>query len=934
MLRNAFSMLTLMLALMMTPTVFAQTVSGVVTDPEKKVPFQGAAVRIENRQGSAITDARGRFRLNNVAPGNYTLLVMYIGAEDTRVPITVTADGLNMGDVVIGASADSEFTMEEVLIYGQAAAVAGALSQERSAENLVSVLDTDAMGQFPDQNVAESLNRLVGVTVETDQGEGRYVVIRGMDPDLNATSINGVRATSAEPRRALQLDVIASDLLDGLEINKTLTPDMDGDAIGGSINIKTLSAFSRNGTYAKARVEGGYNELREKWSPKLSFAGSKIYELEGEKRLGVAGALSWNDRRLLVNNNEADDWDVADNGNDFMEEFQPRLYTVDRERMGAALNFDFDASEATTLHLYTLYSKFEDTESRYRLTFGLDGVDEDSVTADRASYYEAEVERDTKDRSQTAENSSISFGSATQTENWLIEGNIAYSFAKEETPDQVEGTWVSEFESGDGPITEGSPVLTMNTANKKTPSVESAFWPSFVDTSLFELDEIENTHEKNQDEQTSLRFDAARAMNWGELKFGGKVRLREKKTNEDAEIYSNDDTWFLSDVACLDCASAYGFPTPIDPTADLALTRQILNSGEGIEFEEIDSQIDSNVADFKYKEDIYATYLMGRWESKGITTINGGVRVEWTEIKNSGNAVELFEEGQEMNGVILEDDVVVVTPITRKNSYTDVLPSINLKFDFNENLVGRLSGFKSVVRPRIEETAFRVAIEDDEAEVGNPDLDPFRAINLDASIAWYPTDLAVLSAGVFYKTIEDFIFVQVLEDYEFEGRVFDEIVIAQNGDDADVKGIEVNYQQHFGFLGAPWDAFLVAINYTYVDSEADTGERIIALPKQSADVASFMIGYDKHGLNLRLSMSHRGKYLDELVDEDYDRFVATRTTWDLTARYDINDNWQIYTEIANMGDAPEHYYSGRKSRLLQYDEFGTSAALGVQWVFK
>ena len=101
--------------------------------------------------------------------------------------------------------------------------------------------------------------------METDQGEGRYVVIRGMDPDLNSTSINGVRATAAEPRRALQLDVIPTDLLDGLEVHKTLTPDMDADAIGGSINVKTLSAFSRKGLYAKARAESSVNGLREEW---------------------------------------------------------------------------------------------------------------------------------------------------------------------------------------------------------------------------------------------------------------------------------------------------------------------------------------------------------------------------------------------------------------------------------------------------------------------------------------------------------------------------------------------------------------------------------------------------------------------------------------------------------------------------------------------
>ena len=117
-----------------------------------------------------------------------------------------------------------------------------------------------------------------------------------------------------------------------------------------------------------------------------------------------------------------------------------------------------------------------------------------------------------------------------------------------------------------------------------------------------------------------------------------------------------------------------------------------------------------------------------------------------------------------------------------------------------------------------------MAVEDDEAEIGNPDLDPYRAWNIDASIAYYPTELSVMSAGVFYKKIEDFIFVQTLEDFEYGDRVFDEAVIALNGEDADVAGLELNYQQHFGFLGAPWDAFLVAVNYTYVDSEADTGD--------------------------------------------------------------------------------------------------------------
>ena len=369
-------------------------------------------------------------------------------------------------------------------------------------------------------------------------------MIRGMDPDLNATSINGVRATAAEPRRALQLDVIPTDLLDGLEVHKTLSPDMDGDAIGGSINVKTLSAFSRRGAYAKARAESSFNELREDWSPKLSFAGSNILEMDSGRRLGVAGALSWHDRSIQADNNEADDWEEADNGSYFMEEFQPRLYTIERERLGGALNFDLDVSDATTLHLYTLFSRFTDTELRNRTTFGLDGLDEDTVTSTTADYYAVEIERDTKGRDmrgQTAENMSISLGSETQLESWLVETNLGYSRAQERTPDQVSGTWVAEFESGDGPIPDGQPVLTLDRSNSQVPLVRSNFLSALRDPSLYELDELEHFNENNEDTQVSLRLDATRDTGFGSLKFGAKARWREKSSDEESMFWSGDD---------------------------------------------------------------------------------------------------------------------------------------------------------------------------------------------------------------------------------------------------------------------------------------------------------------------------------------------------------------------------------------------------------
>ena len=923
---------------LLVPVAAAQSVTGEVTDPARTVTFNGATVSIDAIGRTTTTDNRGRFRFANVPEGQYTLVVSYVGVADTSVSISVPADGLDMGEVVIGAGE----AVEEIIVYGQSAAIAGALSQERSAGNLISVLDTDAMGQFPDQNVAESLRRLSGVMVENDQGEGRYVVIRGMDPDLNATSINGLRATAAEPRRALQLDVIPADVLDGLEIHKTLNADMDGDAIGGSINVRTLSAFSRKGLYVKARAESSYNELREEWSPKLSIAGSNIFELDSGRRLGIAGAISWNDRELLVNNNELDDWEVADNGSDFTEEFQPRLYTIERERIGGVLNFDLDISNSTRLYAYTLYSEFTDTELRNRLTFKLDDLDESTVTATTADYDTVEVERDTKGRTlqgQIAENLSISLGSETQFDTWLVETNFGYSYAQERTPDQVDGTWVAEFETGDGIISAGSPVLTLDRTNPQIPVVDTDFGSALTDDTLFALDELENSHEKNEDTQFSLGLDFGRETGFGSVKFGVKARLREKKTNEDAEIWSGADDsitdepiWTLDEALLPNGGAAYGFPTPMDPVPDNAIERSILDNEIGIDFEDIDSEIDSNVADFVFDEDVYSVYGMATWEMDR-TSITAGIRVEHTELDNRGNFVEFIEEDAIGPGDP-PADIVIVTPIAATNSYTDVLPSVNVRFEFNENLIGRASVFRSVVRPRIEQVAFRVEIEDNEGVLGNPQLDPFSAWNLDVSLAYYPTELSVISAGVFYKDIQDFIFVQVIDDFEFLGRTLDEAEIALNGEDATVFGIELNYQQHFGFLSPPFDGFLVGLNYTFVDSEADTGSRKIDLVKQSSNIANALIGYEKHGFDLRVAMKYRDRYLDELDEPGLDRYTDDHLQWDVTAKYRFTDSWQVYVDVINIGDEPEYYYAGSRSRALQYDEFGTTYAIGMQYNFQ
>ncbi|MAC35480.1 MAG: TonB-dependent receptor [Haliea sp.] len=915
----------------------AQSVTGELVDSARNTVFQGAIVRIEELGVSVTTDTRGRFRLGSIPPGDYTLSISYVGAPLTRLPVSVSPEGTDLGEVVLGAGPDENngglARLEEVLVYGQSAAMAGAINQQRAANNIRSVLDADTMGQFPDQNVAESLRRLSGISVANDQGEGRYVVIRGMDPDLNATSINGVRATAAEDRRALQLDVIPTDVLDGLEVQKSLTPDMDGDAIGGSVNVKTLSAFSRKEAFLKTRIEGGYNELREEWSPKLSVAGSNTFELANGRRLGVAAALSWHDRKLLADNNEADDWTVADNSIDYAETFEPRYYQIDRQRIGAALNLDYDLSDSTQVYLRSLYSEFEDYEIRINQTYGdLEPISGESVRPGSADMAFAEIETGTKDREQTASNLSLSVGSESEWERWRLSTSLGYSRAEEEENDSFNSAWVGEFESGSDGIADGAPVLTFDTSNPRIPVIRSQYESLLRDPARYELDEVETGVFTNEDTQWSARFDVTRHFSNLDLKFGAKVRLREKTKDENAQIYGNDGDFTIADFLDPNLTRDYGFPTAVGPAPSLAAIRQLVRSGEGLELEALDSLIASNEADWTVEEDIYAAYGMLTWQADKLTAI-AGMRVEYTDFNSRGNQLELFEEGDTFAGSVLEDDFVSIEGISSNNSYTDLLPSITLRYDMTDRVVARAAVSRSVVRPLFEAVAARVSVEDNEASIGNPELEPYSAWNADLSLEYYPSDISVISAGLFYKDIDDFIFTQTFDDFEFGGRVFDEAEIARNGDSASVQGLELNYQQQFGFLPSPFDGLLLSLNYTLVDSDASFGDRDIPLPKQSDTVGGFVLGYEKYGLDLRLAMSYRDEYLDEVVEAGYDRYEASHTQWDLTGKYHINDQWMVYGEIINLNDEPAHYYAGNSRRLLQYDEFGRTMVFGLQYVY-
>lgn len=918
--------------------VLASTIAGQVVDGSGVRPLQGADVRIVELGRTAQADGSGRFRFTDLPAGRYRVTARFAGAAEQTLTVEVGASGTTRAEFALAPVGTG---IETILVLGQQANLLSSLSRQRAADTVVTVLTRDAIGQFPDQNVAESLRRAPGINVLNDQGEGRFVSVRGLSPELNSASINGNRvlATGGADRQ-VALDVIPSELIESIEIRKSLTPDMDADTIGGSLDIVTTSAFDREKGFVAMSAEAGYNTLADKWSPKFGIDFSQRFNED----LGIAGGFSWNRREFSTDNVEADGWTESDDGIVYAEDIEYRDYDVTRIRWGGNLSLDYRASEQTTLYVRGLYSRFNDKELRRRLIFGMSEAPA-SGTDTTATFDSAdgriEVRRDLKDRREAQSIATVSAGGKTEVGPWTLNYDAAWSYA-----DQTEDGSVDPIRFRQRFQTPGALGVTFDYSDRQVPAYSiGAGSANFLNPSRYSMTLLERTTvEDATDRELSFRTDIARSFALGsgefELKIGGKARLREKQQRFVFDIYDGYDGAFtLADVLG---GSRYGL-ADIEPVADRAKTRAFIAADGYANFErnDLDSEFASNAENYRAEEDVLAGYAQGRFEGGGVRII-GGLRVEHTETILLGNRLDLVAEGGTVNGMTLDEDTLFIEEVRYRNRYTDLLPSLNLRADLSDRVVARAGVFRSLVRPSFAQLAPRFVIEQDDEDArsgtfGNPDLKPYRAWNLDATLEYYFAPKAAIQGGVFYKSIDDFIVSAEFEDGSFAGIAYDEAIIPINGDKATVFGIEASYSQAFTGLPAPFDGLLVNLNYTYTDAKGDIpfdgGTRRIALPAASKHTFNAVLGYDKGGFSFRVAGAFRDGYLDVLgSDPESDRLVRSHFQLDLSARYRITPAIQLFAEMVNLNNAKyTAYQTGPGSdRLLQYEEYKWTGKLGVK----
>ena len=801
--------------------------------------------------------------------------------------------------------------LERVVVTGQAAATDRALADQQAADNIVSVVRSDGIGRLPDKNAAEALQRVPGVSVERDQGEGRYVRVRGLGPDLNAVTINGSLVPSPErDRRAVMLDVLPASLIGALEVTKTLTPDMDANSLGGTIDIKSLSAFDRKGSLLSIEAGGSHSSNVDQNSPYGSLLWSDRF-LDG--KLGVALGLNGERRRFGSDNVETGG---AWNG-DALEEFERRDYRITRERLGGALNLELRPESGSLYYLRSMLSRFSDDEVRQAHTIEFADPQTEGTLGD------AESSRELKARKETQRILSLTLGTEQQFGDWGLRVAAGLSRSQEDTPQHIAG---AKFDGGD--------FSGVGFSGGRTPRL---IGPDAINSAApYELDEIELERTLVKDREHNLRFDATRQLQWfgapGELKFGAKLSRRTKTHEQTTWVLEDfEDAPFSLSAAQLGLAAYQGpgveYPLgSFGPSLSAAPLQALYR---GLDLSGFVDEEESRINNFRIRENIDAAYVQGSFDLGGWRVLTG-VRYEGTRMQADGTGVA--------------DGVFSDTSVQRR--YRDWLPGLHLRRDLDADTTLRAAWSNSVVRPTFGQLAPGFAIDGDEAEFGNPQLDPLKSSNFDLGVERRLGYAGVVSVYGFHKRIRNFIYQTDLAGTGAWAS-FAEAVSYANGDRARVSGIELAYSQSLRSLPAPWNGLLLSANATFSNSDAriarydsgsgETRSRSIPLPSQSSRLLNLVVGYETQDWSLRLAGNHKSRYLlevSDVLDASRDLYVDAQTQFDLSARVALAKGLQLSFEAMNLNDAKYYVYAGNSGRNAQWETYGRSYRLSLKYTLE
>ncbi|MGB7071619.1 MAG: TonB-dependent receptor [Candidatus Sulfotelmatobacter sp.] len=946
------------------------TITGRATDTTGAL-LPGARVRVEPGDVAAATNQIGEFTVISLAPGEYKVTISYVGFLPYTADVKVIAGQATRVDAALKVEAKGE----QVNVVADELGVAQDINIQRTSDNILDVMSEGVIQSLPNENIADVVGRMPGVSLERDEGEGKYVQIRGTEPRLNNTTVDGVELPAPEDNvRQFKLDTIPSDIVESVEVNKTLAANQDADAIGGTVNLVTKKA----GDVPTLKLEGigGFTPIEN--TRYIGLALVTVGKRFGrDKRFGAlfSGSYDYNGRGIDDIEPSLNDTAVPSYGS-----IDLREYRYERNRYGFGGSLDYKLKDpASGLYLHYFLSDFKDYGNKWVYTLNDGGAPKFSTSQRAPDYGAASVAIGGK---HVFSSSWLSWElSAARSREGGAAGNPGADF-------QYNGITTIGGNPNNPPLCNyvGAPDVHLP---QFSPACTAPGTP-FYDPNQWSLEDINttigNTSQVNLQGAISYARNYHVGSHFSTFEFGFKVRNAHKGQDAYSPVY--DQTLFMTagnplapPAACTGINQSmctplmtqylsgftnphyyFGAYPPYGPVTTFSKIAGDISNLEGVmPLDQEQTQFTSDSANFDLTERVSAAYAMNTIEF-GRFRLQTGLRIEATQLNILGYVVT--QNQSQPNPNLNPTLSAVTTPTPANNWYWDPLPSVQLRYRITDDSDIRAVYGRGISRPNPYDLVPYVTVDQTTnpytVSVGNPNLKPEHANDYDVLYEHYLKPYGEIQAGFFYKQLSQPIYYLLDPNYQgtqypqYLGDNFSYII---NGVNAKLYGVEFSYIQHLGFLHGPWSGFGIMANYSKTGSSAGTlplRNDNPALQRQTPTIWNLSPSYDRGRFSARLGATYNSASIYQYqweqctqaqntlgVCEDPamlgpkgplgDNYLYAHLQVDAQASYRVGKGFTVLWQGLNLTDMVFGFYDGSPWYVTQREYYRPTYSFGLRW---
>jgi TonB-dependent receptor len=923
------------------------SINGRVVDNSGGV-LQGAQIALQPLGTNVVSDSQGAFYINAIDAGNYTVTITYVGFKDFTKEVNVVAGQTASIEAKLEVSSQN---LEVLVTAERASGEAEAINRERTADNVVQVLTSDVIRSLPNANMADALGRLPSVTIERDEGEGKYVQIRGTEPRLANVTIDGVNTPSPESGvRQIKLDAIPADIVESVEINKTLQANMDPDGIGGSVNLVTKTAGERPTVNVSGM--GGYTPIINGRNL-IETAGTVGQRFGANKRFGalLGGTYDWNGRGI-DDVEPVPDLAVLPGGSTarYLEAIDVREYRYYRSRWGLAGSVDYKPSDGSTIYMRGLYSDFHNYGDRwvYSLTDNTQGIklqgsngcatDANGVTIAPCTgvpSFNSQIRRP-----DYAVGSILLGGKhvfATTWYTWDI------SASRSSQVGQV-GDRTASF-SADGLGTSSCQYDLAGTKSLYLPQwTPACFTEAYTNQSNFPLHSVQVNHGLTAQLNLQGAGAAAKRYHLGShlstIEIGGKFRNAHKFANTFTDSFSPSGTGtplLLSQFPNkLTNNDYYSGAYKLGPNPNFFDIYNAFIADKNANPNNYSLTTDTS-SQFDFIEKVSAGYVMNTIDFNKIRLV-AGVRFEGT---NLDTVTPTFDA----NGNFIGN-------LKLNGSYVKVLPSASIRYALKNNTNLRLVYSRGFSRPDPQDIAQAVSVDNTVnpilVSLGNPNLKAETADNIDVLFEHYLNPFGVITAGYFYKNLTEPIISHTFNNVTTgtfgtstcSAATPCRITQPVNAGSAWINGFEAAYLQHLTFLPGAFSGLGISANYGYTASRTSFGPdfgrtdhpRLVRNAPHTWNVSPT---YDRGRVSVRVGLSYNAAniagYGDGTPGPFGDNYFYAHLQFDAQGSVKMVRGLTFVMYGLNINNEVFGFYNGSPQFMLQREFYKPTIAAGLRW---